>query len=575
MDPAAGFGSPLFRLPVPFKDLALAFYEDEGRVWLAVVTNRSTRLGDKSYAALLEVLELPSGRSVYKVGLDRPCVSVDFSPQGNLLCLGGRPAAPAALQVRNAYNGELVWAGGPKERVSSKFSPDEKRLVCVIENRGFQDLEPWTGEPQGPIKSGPGRGGVWSPGADNLYAGWNYAEKSFIRGFNPADGSVKFEFTSFFGSAPSVACAGRRLFLTMKRSWEGRVVEVLDANSGTRLHHAYLIGDYEKYLTHADENHFLCLSDKKAAFLQWNFAISTVAGLPRFDWPFFFMDGAFRVAARTTKDNKVFLKLFDITKPKGEATPGFSVQVRGGISVNKARDLLAYTEESRAAESVIARVDSQGVRQVYRWKSPSTPQLSPSGDRAWTREGLYETASGQMLQKYDRKDLGGTVATGWVDEKQMLEIAWIKRKDEDDASEFNEAVYLLWEVETGRVLLKLPEPRARTFGVSPDGLRIAEGGEDGRLRIRSAKTLEIQKEYKVHDSAVLRAEWHPTKPVIITCSNDYWVKVWDSRDGSLLQSFRCENYPTNIAINGRGDLLGVGNFVSSQIFALDLSKMRE
>jgi hypothetical protein len=341
------------------------------------------------------------------------------------------------------------------------------------------------------------------------------------------------------------------------------------------MHHAYLIGDYSKYLTHSDENHFLCIGDKNVAFLRWNFAESVVAGLPRFDGPFFFLEGDSRVVARTLKDNTGFLRMFDLTKPKGEAGPAFSVRARAGVFSNRARDLFAYKDESPSGDSVIARVDSQGIRQVSRWKSPSTPQLSPSGERAWTREGLYETTSGRLLQKYERKDLGGTAATGWLDEKHVLEIAWIKRKDENDSNEFNETVYVLWEVDTGKVLLRVSEPRARTFGVSPDGLQIVEGGEDGRLRIRSAKTLEIEKEYKVHDSPVWRAEWHPTKPVIVTCAQDYWVKVWDARDGSMVQSFRCEIYPTNIAMNGRGDLLGAGNYGSSQIFTLDLSHVRD
>jgi serine/threonine protein kinase/WD40 repeat protein len=576
LDPVAGFGSPLFRVTSPVKDLAFAFFEDDARVWLAVVTNRSARLGEKTYAASLEVLEVPAGKSVYKVGLDHSCVSVEFSPQGNLLSLGSLPPVPATIQVRNAYHGELVWSGGPKERVHCKFSPDEKRLVSVIENKGFQDLNPWTGEALGPPRNGPGRGGLWSPKADSLYAGWAFSDRSFIRGYNTADGLIRFEYTLFSNYyAPSLSCEGRWLFLTTKRASEGRVVEVLDAHSGIRVHHAYLIGNYGKYLTHLDENHFLCLGDKKVAFLRWNFAESLVAGLPRFDGPFFFMDGDSKVVARTSKDNKGVLKIFDLTKQKAEAVPGFAVQASVGIFTNKARDLFSYRDESRAGESVIARVASQGIHPVSRWKSPSTPQLSPSGERAWTPYGLYETTSGRLLQKYDRKDLGGTQASSWLDEKHLLEISWVRRKDENDSSEFNETVYVLWEVDTGSVALKVSEPRARTFGVSQDGRWIAEGGEDGRLRIRSAKTLEIQKEYKVHDSVVSRAEWHPTKPVIVTCSQDYWVKVWDARDGALVQSFRCSNYPTNIAMNRRGDLLGAGNFGSSQIFALDLRHVRD
>jgi serine/threonine protein kinase len=575
LDPATGFGSPMFRLSGPVKDLVTGFFEDADRAWLAIVTNRSSRFGETTHPASLEVLEVPSGKSLYKLGLNQPCVSVEFSPRGNLLRLESRPPVPATIQMRNAHTGEMVWEGGPKERVSSKFSPDERRLVCVIESKGFQDLDPWTGESLGALKTGPGRAGTWSPKTDRLYAIWNFADRQFIRGFNTANGEPTFEFTVAYGSTRGIHCAGRWLFLATSRSSEGRVVQLLDSVAGIPVHKAYLIGDYDKFSTHADENHFLCLGGRKAVFLRWNFAESLVAGLPPFYGPFFFTDGNSGMAVRTAKGNNLIFSVLDITKPRGDAGPAFSVRVRGGIFANKAGNLFSYKEDSPTGEAVIARADAQGIRQVSRWKCPSIPQLSPSGERAWTREGLYETASGQMLQKYDRKELGGTHASRWLDEKHVLEISWIKRTDETAVGEFSETVFVLWEVDTGRMLLKVPEPRARSFGVSPDGLWIAEGGEDGRLRIRSAKTLEIQREYKVHDSDVSSAEWHPTKPVIVTCSRDFWVKAWDVRDGALVQSFRCTYFPTNVAINQRGDLLGVGNYSSSQVLALDLSHVHD
>jgi hypothetical protein len=139
LDPAVGFGSPLFRLDGATKEMVFAFYEEEGRVQLAIATNRTTRVGEKTYPASFEMREVPSGKLVYKVGMDRPCATVDFSPQGNLVCVGGRSAPSGAIEMRNAHSGEIVWEGGSKETVSSKFSPDEKRLVCAVDGKGFQD----------------------------------------------------------------------------------------------------------------------------------------------------------------------------------------------------------------------------------------------------------------------------------------------------------------------------------------------------------------------------------------------------------------------------------------------------
>jgi len=286
------------------------------------------------------------------------------------------------------------------------------------------------------------------------------------------------------------------------------------------------------------------------------------------------MDGDSKVAANTPRDNKLTLKIFDLTKPRGEGAPAFSVLVRGPIFANRARDLLSYKEETHPDECVIARVDAKGVRQISRWKSPSTPQLSPSGELGWTREGLYDTNTGKLLQKYERKDLGGTARMQWLDEKRVLELASVTRKTEDGSASA-EIAYVLWEAQTGKILLKLPESRASTFGVSPDGLWIAEGGSDGRLRIRSAQTLDVQADYKVHNTSVWQVVWHPSKPVVITSSKDYSVKVWDVRDGSMLQNYRCWLYPYNIDVGPAGDLICVGNNFSSQILRLDLSRLRD
>ncbi len=576
LNPVEGFGSPLFRLSAPVKDLVFAFFEAEERVWLAVATNRSTRLADKTYPASLEVLEVPDGKPVYKVGVDRPCVTLEFSPKGNLLCLGKRPPDTSLLEMRNAYSGETVWEGAQKETVSSKFSPDEKRLLCVIEGKGFLDLDPWTGAPLGALRSGMGRAGVWSPTVDKVYSIWNYADRAFLRAFNTGDGSVSFEVNIVSANNVQISSsgAGRRLFLATCPTNEARVVELLEPSGGVLKQATYLLGKFEKFLAHSDEVHLLCVRQKKAVFLRWDLTESLVADLPRFGGPAWLMDGDSKVAASTVRDNKLTLKIFDLTKPRGEGAPAFSVLVRGPIFANRARDLLSYKEETHPDECVIARVDAKGVRQVSRWKLPSTPQLSPSGELGWTREGLYDTNTGKLLQKYERKDLGGTAWVQWLDETRVLELTLVTRKTED-GGELTEFTYVLWEAQTGKILLKLAEPRARTFGVSPDGLWLAEGGSDGRLRIRSTQTLDVQADYKVHDTSVLQVVWHPSKPVVITCSKDYRVKVWDVRDGAMLQNYRCWFIPYYIDVGPGGDLICVVNNSSAQILRLDLSRLRD
>jgi serine/threonine protein kinase/WD40 repeat protein len=575
LDPVSGFGSPLFRLPVPLKDLSVAFFEEGERALLGVTTNRPFFADGKNYPASLELLELPGGGAVYKAGVDLPCATLDFSPKGNLLCIGRRPPSPSTLEMRNAHSGEVVWAGGPKESVSAKFSPDEKRLVCVVDGKGFQDLDPWTGALLGALKKGPGRSGVWSPQADRLYAIWNYADRAWLRAYGTDDGAGAFERTIQSATNFRVASAGsgKRLVLSTSRSASSRVVELLDSSIGTERHTQYLLGNFDKLFLHGDENHLLCLGEKKGAFLRWDLATSLVPWLPRLDGPFWLLDGGAKVLGVTSIGVNT-LRILDLTKSQIEDKPAFSAKARNrSLSFNRERNLFSYQDEARSGECVIARVEATKVAEVARWKCASPPLLSPSGTRVWTRDGLFEAATGKMLQKYTRKNLGGTVWVQWLDEERVLELLWVKKDDE--IGELYETAYELWEAATGEILLQLPEPRARTFGVSPDGLWIAEGGSDGLLRIRSAQTLETRKEYKVHDSSVLRAVWHPTKPVVLTCSRDFWVKAWDARDGSLVRGYRCLDYPTNIDVSMKGDRLGVGSYNKSLILTLELSHLRD
>jgi hypothetical protein len=579
LDPAMGFGSPLFRLPGPFKDLALAFYEDEGRAWLGVVTNHSTRLGEKNYAASLEVLEVPSGKSVYKLGMDRPSATVYFSPQGNLLCLGRKLPVTPALQMRNAYTGEILWEGGEKETVSTLITRDETQLYCVLDGKGFQELDPWSGSAKSPLNRSEARAGVWNTRADAIYFTRNMWFGLVLRGFNPRDGSKLFENTLTGSTSARIAtsASGRNFFLMTWPSANARVVDYLNPNAGYYIHSAYLLGNYSQIAAHSDDIHLLCFGDKRAAFQRWDLTTSSVKDLPKFRGSFWFLDGDSKAAACVaTKNDKTVFKVFDLTKPKGEAGAGFSVPMRGWVSSNKARDLFAFKDEARPDECVIARIEAKGIRQVSRWKLASfSPLLSPSGERVWTNDGLYETATGNLLKKYERRSSGWSIWARWVDEKTVLELVSMKRKTEENPDELDENAYVLSEVDTGRILLQLSEPRARIFGVSPDGQWIAEGRDDGRLCIRSARTLEVHRDFKTHDNTILRVAWHPTKPVVVTSSKDYSVRAWDVRDGTLLQSYRGSDILGEVEVSSRGDSIGISYLRSTDIVPLDLSRLRE
>ena len=59
---------------------------------LAVVTNRSSRLSDKTYPASLQMLKVPSGKSVYKVGVDPPCAQREAAGTDTFFRRGQAPS---------------------------------------------------------------------------------------------------------------------------------------------------------------------------------------------------------------------------------------------------------------------------------------------------------------------------------------------------------------------------------------------------------------------------------------------------------------------------------------------------
>jgi WD40 repeat protein len=86
-------------------------------------------------------------------------------------------------------------------------------------------------------------------------------------------------------------------------------------------------------------------------------------------------------------------------------------------------------------------------------------------------------------------------------------------------------------------VLVVPAPDASFLALSPDGTKIAEGGRDMRVRIRDARTLQVERSLRVHDALVTGIQWHPTQPILATCSEDCSVKIWDLRTESLVERY--------------------------------------
>jgi hypothetical protein len=165
-------------------------------------------------------------------------------------------------------------------------------------------------------------------------------------------------------------------------------------------------------------------------------------------------------------------------------------------------------------------------------------QLSPSGKYLWHGSQFFETGTLAPLNNLDRSGftlVEESASTRWVGDDRIVEIASPQVLQSEEDQEIFSRVLLLWSREGGKPLAIATAPHAAAVSASPDGAQLAEGGADFRLRVRDGKTLQIEREMRVHDAAVTAVAWHPTLPVVATASEDRSVKIWDLRSQTMVQ----------------------------------------
>jgi len=106
---------------------------------------------------------------------------------------------------------------------------------------------------------------------------------------------------------------------------------------------------------------------------------------------------------------------------------------------------------------------------------------------------------------------------------------------------------------------------ARAVAWSPDGTRIASGGDDNTAQIWNATTGKLLLTYRGHSSSVHLVVWSPDGMHIASVGGDTTVQIWDVASGTLLLTYRGHSQWTNvvawspngklIASSGEGDTI--------------------
>jgi WD40 repeat protein len=214
-----------------------------------------------------------------------------------------------------------------------------------------------------------------------------------------------------------------------------------------------------------------------------------------------------------------------------------------------------------------ARFEGEGKRRL----------LSPNGSVFVSEEegipAFYETNSGKLIRaiKLEAKttDFFGPNAI-WLDAYRFVNVfdvrddrPWAESTSKTDAIQ-------IWDIRSGESMLKSFAPKVGLLCPAPDGRTLAEAGTDLRLRFRSTATLQVDREFRLHDSPIRCMAWHPTLPVLVTGADDSAVRVWDTLTGRLLHEFDGIQFPRQLFVSPDGRKLCVIRKLAAEAVVFEL-----
>lgn len=121
----------------------------------------------------------------------------------------------------------------------------------------------------------------------------------------------------------------------------------------------------------------------------------------------------------------------------------------------------------------------------------------------------------------------------------------------------------VWNLTTKESMLTFPDHQNTVYGVAikADGKTAYSVGEDKQLRAWNS-TGEAVKQIRAtggHSQAILKLVAHPKQPLLLTCSADNSVKLWNADNGTNTKTMSGHtDYVYAVAFSPEGDLLASG-----------------
>ncbi len=530
-------------------------------------------------------------------------LDLKFSPDGSLLLLlcktgiGGGPT----LQMFRTDTGALAWKRNGEIDCFSDFSKDGAAVHLFSRKSGMTKLNSATGaeitsnaETRFPDPTAIGY-------RITQFSNWKslaYLNGSTCRAVDADSGDVKFEVrlnTVSLKDAQIDTIQTQNILVTLSpTSDKSALVQFWTPNNGSLLRSIPVLmekrtGRDWTLVTHPASNHVAVIRGRSLKVWKMNTArgdsVLTLRKTQNRE-SFSFLDKGWKtlretVVSRAKAEDKIRqVEILDMRDPESKQAPKLKLLE----SSNPADDGFSVSTSSNGLSAAVAWVTGpsptlhlystaeESFRETLNLPLPSKLsqpprfQLSPNGSTLWIEGNVYDTTSGELLTKLDRKDLElpssrEEAAGRWVGEDRFAEIAMALRTEADGTTKSLERCVLLWssKAKWARTSTEIA-PFANALAAAPDGSQIAEAGKDMRIRIRNGTTLAVEKVLRVHDAPVLDVAWHPTLPLLATASEDRTVKIWDLKSDTMLEEFSTfTEVPANIYWSPDGSTLAVRN----------------